>query len=72
MRTGGGIVDGGTTVSCDQSLGNSNIRLVATQYLNSQRLAKRLELVFSRVGDTFIPSIGTEQRVADGALDKPL
>ncbi|MFZ4081726.1 MAG: hypothetical protein ACOYKN_10895 [Pirellula sp.] len=69
MPTGGGIVDAGTTVSCDQSLGNASIKLVATQYLNSQRLAKRLELVFDRVGDTFIPRNTSEQRVADEALD---
>jgi len=72
MRTGGGIADGGTTVSCDQSLGKSSIRLVAIQYFNSQRLAKRLELVFDRIGDTFIPRIGIEKKDADGALDKPV
>ena len=72
MRTGGGIVDGGTTVSCDQSLGQSSIRLVATQYFNSQRIAKRIELVFDRVGDTFIPRKGIERRVADETSDKPL
>jgi hypothetical protein len=67
MRTGGGITDGGTAVSCDQLLGTSSIILVATQYLNSQRHAKRLELVFDRVGDTFIQRIATKQSVADGA-----
>jgi hypothetical protein len=45
---------------------------VAIQYFNSQRLAKRLELVFDRIGDTFIPRIGIEKKDADGALDKPV
>ncbi len=66
MRTGGGLVDGGTTVLCTHSPENSSIKVVAIQYLNSQQRAKRLELVFDRVGDTFIQRTVTEQRVADG------
>ena len=53
MRTGGGINDGGTMVSCDHTSGKPTLTIVAVQYLNTERRAKRLELVFDRLRDTF-------------------
>lgn len=58
MRSGGGIVDAGTIVTCDQSQGSLSLKLVVTHYLNSKRVARRREFIFDRIGNEFIPRIG--------------
>lgn len=57
--TGGGITDGGTDVSYRFAPDASTLKLSITQYFNTDMIAKRLELDFDRIGDTFVQSSNT-------------